>query len=118
MKNNIFKIDSGLMIPRTSDNRVIFILPYQGYYIIGIFNIIIGTTDSLSEKTDLNCPKDEEVDYLVKELKNYFNIDENVIRENITSKWSGLRPLFKETDTEANGKYLFNKTRNLFLEVI
>lgn len=40
MKNNIFKIDSGLMIPKTSDNRIIFILPYQGYYIIGILNII------------------------------------------------------------------------------
>lgn len=36
MKKNIFNIESGLMIPRTTDNRIIFILPYQGYYLVGI----------------------------------------------------------------------------------
>jgi glycerol-3-phosphate dehydrogenase len=40
MKNNIFGISEGLMIPKTSDNRIIFILPYQDHILIGKNNLI------------------------------------------------------------------------------
>jgi glycerol-3-phosphate dehydrogenase len=89
IKNNIFGIDSGLMIPKTTDGRVLFILPYQGYF-------LIGTTDEYSDKAANVFPEEREVNYLVNELKVYFRMDESVIRNNITAKWSGLRPLFNE----------------------
>lgn len=53
------------------------------------------------EKTDYIAPDDEEINYLVKELKDYFKIEENEIRNNITAQWSGLRPLFGEKNLDS-----------------
>jgi glycerol-3-phosphate dehydrogenase len=58
----------------------------------------------MSEKNFSPCPEEGEIDYLVKELKNYFKMDEALIRNNITSQWSGNRPLFGESDLDNNGK--------------
>lgn len=41
MKDNIFNINSGLMIPKTSDGRIIFILPYQDHFLIGKINKLL-----------------------------------------------------------------------------
>ena len=96
----IFKnlpIKESIMIPKTSDGRVIFILPYNEYF-------LVGTTDIEIEKTEFPDVTPSEVDFIIREMVNYSKdiFDEKTLRENITSKWAGLRPLV--LDSTVNNK--------------
>lgn len=91
----IFKdlnISESIMIPKTSDGRVLFIYPYNGYF-------LAGTTDKAEDKSFYPGVKDEEEKFIVKEMFNYspeFFLSEEKLREKISSKWSGFRPLVCE----------------------
>jgi glycerol-3-phosphate dehydrogenase len=76
--------ETGLMIPKTEDGRVLFILPWHGH-------TLVGTTDDPAEITDHPKAKDEEIDYLLRHVGQYFNLQ--VSKTDIKSVWSGLRPL-------------------------
>lgn len=80
---------TGLLIPKTEDGRVLFILPWQGH-------ALIGTTDSPSEITEHPRAKEEEVEYLLRHVNQYFDI--SVGRDDVLSVWSGLRPLVEAPD--------------------
>ena len=76
--------ENGLMIPKTEDGRVLFVLPWQGH-------ALIGTTDDPAEITEHPKTTEEEIDYLLRHVSLYFDI--KVTRNDIKSCWSGLRPL-------------------------
>ena len=76
---------NGLLIPKTKDGRVLFVLPYFG-------NTLVGTTDQICEIAEVNNPLKEEKRYLLNSLKEYFS---NIEESNICSIWSGGRPLIK-----------------------
>ena len=78
---------TGLMIPKTEDGRVLFILPWQGH-------ALIGTTDEPAEICDHPRPKEEEVAYLLRHIRQYFNLE--ITEKDIKSTWSGLRPLLHD----------------------
>lgn len=85
--------DTALMIPKTEDGRVLFILPWQGH-------AMIGTTDEPTEPTEHPRAQPQEVDYLLRHAGRYFNLQ--LKRSDIKAVWSGLRPLVsdpKATDT-------------------
>lgn len=108
VNKGIFKyIDNkGIMIPKTSDGRILFILPYQGKY-------IVGTTDENVKKSLKVKPLQKEIDWIVRELCNYFDIkDNNIIYSNITSAWSGVRPIVYYKNT-ANKTVNQNETLDL-----
>ena len=81
------RIDSGYMVPNTTDGRVLFILPYQNDY------FIVGTTDEEMKKTLTPEVEEKEIDYLKNELRIAFNLDSKELSNEIKSKWAGLRPL-------------------------
>ncbi len=76
--------ENGLMIPKTEDGRVLFVLPWQGH-------ALIGTTDDPAKITEHPKTTDAEIDYLLRHVSLYFDI--KVTRDDIKSSWSGLRPL-------------------------
>jgi glycerol-3-phosphate dehydrogenase len=76
--------DTGLMIPETEDGRVLFVIPWQGH-------ALIGTTDDPAEISDHPRATEAEIDYLLRHVGQYFDL--RVSRSDITSAWSGLRPL-------------------------
>ncbi|GAA98993.1 uncharacterized protein L969DRAFT_548382 [Mixia osmundae IAM 14324] len=78
----------GLIDPATSDGRVIFFLPWLG-------NTIAGTTDSPSEVEQHPLPKEEEIQWILGEVRNYLSPDIKVRRGDVLSAWSGLRPLVR-----------------------
>lgn len=85
--------DTGLMIPETEDGRVLFVLPWEGH-------ALVGTTDEPAEVTEHPQPLDQEIDYLLRHVTRYFNLQ--VDRSDVKAVWSGLRPLVsdpKATDT-------------------
>lgn len=76
--------DEGLMIPKTEDGRVLFMLPYLG-------KCLVGTTDE-DTKIETRPPVlEKDIDYLLRHIKMYFDAD--VSKSDILSSWSGLRPL-------------------------
>lgn len=79
----------GLLDPSTSDGRVIFFLPWQG-------GTIAGTTDLPCEITHSPKPTEDEIEFILKEIKNYLNPDVEVRRGDVLSAWSGIRPLVSD----------------------
>jgi len=76
--------NEGLMIPKTEDGRVLFMLPYLG-------KCLVGTTDENAKVEERPDVSTEDIDYLLRHIKKYF--DAKVSRDDILSSWSGLRPL-------------------------
>ena len=56
----------GLLDPATSDGRVIFFLPWEGV-------TIAGTTDSPTEVTHFPGPREEDIQFILQEIKNYLS---------------------------------------------
>ncbi|TIC08627.1 putative glycerol-3-phosphate dehydrogenase [Wallemia mellicola] len=79
----------GLIDPNTSDGRVIFFLPWLG-------NVIAGTTDSPSKVERNPAPKEEEIQWIIDEVRRYLSPDLKVRRGDVLSAWSGLRPLVRD----------------------
>lgn len=81
--------DMGLIDPSTSDGRVIFFLPWQG-------NTIAGTTDTPTSITKDPIAGEEEIEWILKEVRRYLKPDINVRRGDVLAAWSGIRPLVKD----------------------
>ncbi|OLL22121.1 Glycerol-3-phosphate dehydrogenase, mitochondrial [Neolecta irregularis DAH-3] len=79
----------GLIDPKTSDGRVIFFLPWQG-------NCIAGTTDAKTPVLAHPLPKEEEINWILSEIKRYLNPDINVRRGDVLAAWAGIRPLVRD----------------------
>lgn len=77
----------GLIVPKTTDGRVLFFLPWEN-------GTLAGTTDSESEITMLPEPTKQEVDFIIDEANRYLAKD--VTRADVKSAWSGIRPLVKD----------------------
>ena len=79
----------GLIDPKTSDGRVIFFLPWQG-------NTIAGTTDAPTEISHNPIAGEEEINWILSEIRGYLAPDINVRRGDVLAAWSGIRPLVKD----------------------
>lgn len=90
----------GLIVPKTKDGRVVFMLPWLGA-------TIAGTTDSSTDITRLPQPHKEEVTFILDALSDYLRID--VRTGDVQSAWSGIRPLAKDADTQVGER----KTKNI-----
>lgn len=81
-----------LMVPKTADGRVLFVVPWLG-------KLILGTTDT--PRQDLAReprPFHEEVEFILGEAARY--LDHAPTRADVRSVWVGLRPLVKPPDDE------------------
>uniref|UniRef100_A0A4W3HZE5 Glycerol-3-phosphate dehydrogenase, mitochondrial n=1 Tax=Callorhinchus milii TaxID=7868 RepID=A0A4W3HZE5_CALMI len=76
----------GLLDPATSDGRVIFFLPWEKM-------VIAGTTDSLTEVVQNPVPREEDINFILSEVRNYLSQDVEVRRGDVLAAWSGIRPL-------------------------
>ena len=81
----------GIMIPETSDGRVLFVLPYQG-------KCMIGTSDNPSTLVEHPEVSEAEIGYLLENVNRYFGI--KVTPEDILGRFCGLRPLLIQESTE------------------
>lgn len=79
----------GLIDPQTSDGRVIFFLPWQG-------NTIAGTTDAPTKISQNPVAGEEEIDWILSEIRHYLSPDINVRRGDVLAAWAGIRPLVKD----------------------
>ncbi|HPZ87557.1 MAG TPA: glycerol-3-phosphate dehydrogenase/oxidase [Flavihumibacter sp.] len=79
--------DTAVLVPETSDGRVLFAVPWHD-------KVIIGTTDiPVSEAAIEPKPTDEEIDFILANIGKYLSHDPQ--RSDILSLFSGLRPLVR-----------------------
>ncbi|MFV0422531.1 FAD-dependent oxidoreductase [Oleidesulfovibrio sp.] len=76
--------DLSLMIPSTEDGRVLFMIPWMGH-------VVFGTTDEPATPDHDPVPAEQDIEYLLKYAAKYLN--RPVMRSDVLSVWSGLRPL-------------------------
>jgi len=77
--------DTALLIPKTSDGRVIFIVPWHD-------RILIGTTDTPKEKPVTEpIAQEDEIDFILEQAGEYLSIQPE--RGDVLSIFAGLRPL-------------------------
>ncbi|XP_069838823.1 glycerol-3-phosphate dehydrogenase, mitochondrial [Dendropsophus ebraccatus] len=87
----------GLLDPATSDGRVIFFLPWEKM-------TIAGTTDTPTEITHHPIPTEDDINFILTEVRNYLSSDVEVRRGDVLAAWSGIRPLVtnpNSTDTQS-----------------
>jgi glycerol-3-phosphate dehydrogenase len=97
----------GLLLPRTSDGRVLFALPWQGH-------TLVGTTDVPHDPVEDPRPEAGSVDYLLRELSSV--LENEVPRAAVRAVWSGLRPLPR--GTSSGGYRTARITRDHFAETL
>ncbi len=83
---------TGLLIPKTEDGRVLFLLPWLGH-------TLVGTTDNPAPVEAHPAAAAEDVEYILRHVRKYFDLP--VSTEDVLSAWSGLRPLVEAE--QANG---------------
>ncbi|KAL4073287.1 FAD dependent oxidoreductase-domain-containing protein [Scleroderma yunnanense] len=79
----------GLLDPATSDGRVIFFLPWEG-------GVVAGTTDTpakVNAEGEEVTGSEDEVNWVLDEVRTYLSRDIRVRRGDVLSAWAGLRPL-------------------------
>lgn len=76
---------SALMIPKTSDGRVLFAVPWHG-------KVLVGTTDTPLDEHSLEPkPLDQEIDFILGTAGKY--LVKPPLRSDVLAAFAGLRPL-------------------------
>ncbi|KAE8278263.1 Glycerol-3-phosphate dehydrogenase, mitochondrial [Larimichthys crocea] len=96
----------GLLDPATSDGRVIFFLPWEKV-------TIAGTTDTPTKVTAHPIPGEDDINFILREVRNYLSPDVVVRRGDVLAAWSGIRPLV----TDPNSKDTQSICRNHIVSI-
>jgi glycerol-3-phosphate dehydrogenase len=85
LDRDFLKSDHALMVPKTSDGRVMFAVPWYNH-------VVVGTTDTLLDKISLE-PKalKEELEFIIKTCGQY--LEKKPSKKDILCIFAGLRPL-------------------------
>jgi glycerol-3-phosphate dehydrogenase len=82
--------DTAIMVPHTSDGRVMFAIPWHGH-------TLVGTTDTPVESVPLEpVPMQQEIEFMLETAGLY--LEKKPARADILSAFAGIRPLVKSGD--------------------
>lgn len=85
LHRSFLKGDSALMIPKTSDGRVLFAVPWHDH-------LLVGTTDTPQEKHSMEPkPLPEEINFILSSVQQYLTKVPKA--SDVLSVFAGLRPL-------------------------
>lgn len=85
---------TGLLIPKTEDGRVLFLLPWLG-------RTLVGTTDNPATVEPHPRPETADIEYILRHVRQYFDLPVGVA--DVLSAWSGLRPLVEREHVDEAG---------------
>jgi glycerol-3-phosphate dehydrogenase len=82
--------DTAIMVPHTSDGRVMFAIPWHGH-------TLIGTTDTPVAAAGIEpVPTDQEIEFMLDTARLY--LEKKPARSDILSTFAGIRPLVNAGD--------------------
>lgn len=106
LDRNFLPGNTALIVPKTKDKRLIFLIPWLN-------KLLIGTTDipveKVSDEDSVATP--EEIDFLLETAGAY--LQKKPKREDILSVFAGIRPLVKRKSGKATSK--LSRTHKIFL---
>ena len=89
---SLFPSRHALLIPKTTDGRVLFAVPWQG-------RVLLGTTDTPVPETVLEpFPSLSEIEYLINHAARY--LEHRIKPSDVQGAFAGLRPLVQERDEQ------------------
>jgi glycerol-3-phosphate dehydrogenase len=78
---------AAILVPKTDDGRVVFIIPWEG-------RTLVGTTDIPVDHAEMEpAPSEEEIEFLLRYAGMY--LSRSPKREDVLSAFAGLRPLVR-----------------------
>jgi glycerol-3-phosphate dehydrogenase len=84
---------SALLVPKTTDGRVLFAVPWLG-------SLILGTTDTVRDDAPREpLPLEQEIDFILREAAHV--LADAPQRADVRSVWVGLRPLVSPSSQKA-----------------
>jgi glycerol-3-phosphate dehydrogenase len=84
--------DTAVMVPHTSDGRVLFAIPWHEH-------TVVGTTDTPIDKPSYEpLPYEQEIDFILETAGEYLSRPPK--REDVLSVYVGIRPLVKASGSE------------------
>ncbi len=87
LDHSFLPTDTAVMIPKTSDGRVLFCIPWLG-------KTLIGTTDTPIERASIEpAAMEVEIDFILKSAGEYLEKKPN--RDDLLSVFAGIRPLVR-----------------------
>jgi glycerol-3-phosphate dehydrogenase len=83
--------ENAIMVPRTSDRRVLFAIPWHGH-------TLVGTTDTPVTELSLEpVPMQQEIEFILETASRYLRHKPS--RSDILSMFAGIRPLVRGNDS-------------------
>jgi len=84
---------NAIMVPHTSDGRVMFAIPWHGH-------TVVGTTDTAIEESTLEpLPFEEEIEFVLETASRYLR--RPLTRADVLSVFVGIRPLVRSADAKS-----------------
>lgn len=107
LKKEFLNSDSALMIPKTSDGRVLFAVQWHHH-------LLVGTTDTPLDEHSLE-PRalKQETDFILNTAASYFK--RKPTENDILSVFAGLRPLAAPTDSNSNSTKEISRDHKLMV---
>lgn len=103
---SFLRSDHALMIPKTSDGRVLFAVPWHG-------KVVVGTTDTPIEESSLEPrPLKEEIAFILDTFGQY--TDKKPTEKDVLSVFAGLRPLARPQEGKKSTKEI-SRSHKLFV---
>jgi glycerol-3-phosphate dehydrogenase len=85
VEKKFLKGDFGILVPKTSDGRILFAVPWLGH-------VLLGTTETDIDKPVIDpSPKKIEIDFILNTINKYMEIKPK--KSDVKSVFVGLRPL-------------------------
>jgi len=96
LDRKFLKGDAAIMIPKTSDGRVLFAVPWHG-------KVVVGTTDTQMPEPDIE-PRalDEEIEFILTTAADYLQMAPT--RADVKSIFAGMRPLAAPEEGKEDSK--------------
>ncbi len=92
LNRRFLPLDAAMMIPKTSDGRVLFCIPWHEH-------VLVGTTDTPVKSASLEPEAlDAEIDFILETAGEY--LTSKPTRDDIQSMFAGIRPLIAKGDVK------------------
>ena len=100
--------DTAVMVPHTSDGRVLFAIPWHGH-------TLLGTTDTPLDRPSYEpLPLDEEVRFVLETAAEY--LSHTPRREDVLSVFVGIRPLVKAAGSDASRTSALSRDHTIHID--
>ena len=103
--------DSAIMIPKTSDGRILFAVPWHGKVVVGTTDTPLGPEDISLEPRAL----EEEINFVLTTAAQYLKKDPQ--KKDVLSVFAGLRPLAASQDGQSLSTKEISRSHKLMVSL-